>query len=204
MSEKAKNQNEINLENEKIPAEVVMLPEGTAITAIKYVQYDPYDRTCIDTSDLLKEILKEEQEIEKGDLKHIERYLYSQAIALHALFDRMLAQSTKADFTSQVQLFGTLALKAQAQCRATLATLAQIKSPDQITFIKQLIQQQNNAIQVNNSGSQSAETKKIEKLANELLSEVKHEKLERGGTKETITTDPEMAALERIYRSEIA
>lgn len=71
------------------------------------------------------------------------------------------------------------------------------------TFIKQLIQQQNNAIQVNNGVTQPTETKKIDKLANELLSEVSHATLERGRSKERISADPEMAALEKIYRSEI-
>jgi hypothetical protein len=114
-----------------IPANIAILPEGVAITAIKNIKYDPYASTCIDTNALFQEIQKQELEIKKGNLVYIERYLYSQAIALNALFDRMLNQLAHADFTPQVQLSGILALKAQSQCRATLATLAQIKNPDQ-------------------------------------------------------------------------
>lgn len=187
--------------DDKFPAKGAILPEQIAITAVRQIKFDPYTASCIDSKELLGEIFKQADEINKGDLSQIERFLYAQAIALDAMFDRMLAQMGGSDFTPQVQLFGQLALKAQAQCRATLATLAQIKSPDQITFIKQLIQQQNNAIQVNNAGTQPTETKKIEKLANELLSEVSHATLEQGRSKEAISTDPEMASLEKVYRS---
>lgn len=208
MSDKNKKQSkenkEINNHDDSISASVAILPEGVAITAIKSIKYDPYGSTCIDTRALFREIQKQELEIKKGNLVYIERYLYSQAIALNALFDRMLNQLAHADFTPQVQLCGMLALKAQAQCRATLATLAQIKNPDQITFIKQNIQQQNNAInqQVNNSSADD-DSKKFTNVANELLSEVIHEKLESRGTKETSRINPAMETVEAVNGSKI-
>ncbi len=203
MSNEAKKKNkEINDKNDNtIPASIAIFPEGVAITAIKNIKYDPYDSTRIDTRALFKEIQKQELEIKNGNLVYIERHLYSQAIALNALFDRMLNQLAYADFTPQVQLTAMIALKAQAQCRVTLATLAQIKNPDQITFIKQNVQQQNNAVnqQVNNSPA----SKENENVANELLREAKHETLEFRGTEKTITINPEMETMAAVNGSKI-
>ncbi|MGH8646968.1 MAG: hypothetical protein ACREX4_21935 [Gammaproteobacteria bacterium] len=60
-----------------------------------------------------------------------------------------------------------LALKAQNQCRQTLAALAEIKNPRRTTFIGQ----QNNATnqQVNNVGGPSETRKNPETRENELL-----------------------------------
>jgi hypothetical protein len=41
-----------------------------------------------------------------------------------------------AERLEQIQVYGHLALKAQNQCRATLATLADIKNPQAVAFIK--------------------------------------------------------------------
>ncbi len=192
------------LKDDDIPANIAILPEGVAITAIKSIKYDPYSSTRVDTRDLFKEIQKQELEIKKGNLVYIERYLYSQAIALNALFDRMLNQLAHADFTPQVQLSGMLALKAQAQCRATLATLAQIKNPDQITYVEQNIQQQNNAINQQVNPLAVDDSKKIAKVANELLREAKHETLESRGTETTITVNPAMEAVAAINGSKVS
>ena len=189
--------------DDKISASAAILPEGVAITAIKMIKNDPYDSSRINTRELFREIQKHEYEIEKGNLQQIERYLYSQAIALNAMFDRMLAQLAHAEFTPHIQLSGMLALKAQAQCRATLATLAQIKNPDQITFIKQNIKQQNNAINQQVNTHQIDDLKKSEKVANELLRETKHETLEFRGTEQAITINPAMETMETIDRSEV-
>lgn len=179
------------------------LPEQSAVTAIKQLKFDPHTATSIRSDDLANEILDQYKMIEQGDLSRIERLLYAQAIALDAMFDRMLAQTAGSDFMPQIQIFGTLALKAQAQCRATLATIAQIKNPDQTTFIKQLCQQQN-AIQVINNHAELGIPENPEKFANELLSGAGHETLECGRAQEAIETNPAMGTMETINRSENA
>jgi hypothetical protein len=202
MNDKIKTVND--QENDSIPPSIAILPESVAITAVKEIRHNPYDRACIDTRSLFRGIRKQEEEIKQGNLEHIERYLYSQAIALNALFDRMLNQLANADYTSQIQLSGMLALKAQAQCRATLATLAQIKNPDQVTFVRQNIQQQNNAInQQVNPSTMNDISPKSHNPANELLTEVPNETLDFRGTAKTIATHPTMETVEAINRSTI-
>ncbi len=190
-------------ENQKnsngFPVNLALIPEAAALTAVREIQYRA---SPIGILDLYQQIQKEEKEIEKGDLRQIEKYLYSQAIALNAVFDHMLGQLAHAEFSQQVQLSATLALKAQAQCRVTLATLAEIKNPAHTTFIQQSIQQQNNAIkqQVNNA-AETGITQNTENLANELL-EVPHGKrLDSLTTSPAIGINPGMEAVEQVHRA---
>lgn len=200
MSENDKKKNQ---ENNKFPARAAVFPENVAITAIKQLKFDPRTAARIDAGDLLDEILRQSKQIQNGDLKLIERFLYAQALALDAMFDRALAQMAGSEWAPQIQLFGALALKAQAQCRSTLATLAQIKNPDQTTFIKQNIQQQNNAVNQQINTSSTVDSKKSEEVANELLKEVKHEALECRGAEKAITINTAMETVEAINGSKI-
>jgi len=84
-----------------------------------------------------------------------------------------------------------------------LATLVQIKNPDQTTFIKQNIQQQNNAVNQQINTSSTEDSKKSEEVANELLKEVQHEALECRGTEKAITINTAMEAMEAINGSTI-
>lgn len=187
-------------DDDEIPAKIALYPERVAINAVKDYKFSSTNRAHISTPNLLAEILKEGKAIENGDLKQIERYLYSQAIALHSVFDRMLAQAGDTDFTPHLELFMTLALKAQTQCRKTLATLAQLKSPDQTTFIKQNIQQQNNAVnqQINNNGTEA--TKKNQNPANELLEAPNEKQLDSREADSPIPINQKVAAMEPVNR----
>ncbi len=187
-------------ENQKksnsLPVNIALIPEAAALTAVREIQYRA---SPIDILDLYRQIQKEEQEIENGDLRQIEKYLYSQAIALNAVFDHMLGQLAHAEFSQQVQLSAALALKAQAQCRVTLATLAEIKYPARTTFIQQSIRQQNNAInqQVNNA-SKNGITQHTENLANELLEAPHGKRLDSITTSPTIQINTKLEAMAQI------
>jgi len=93
------------------------------------------------------------QQIQAGDLSDIEATLASQAITLNSIFNEM-ARRAAANMGQNLQLtesYLRMALKAQAQSRATMETLAEVKYPRSPTFVKQ----QNNAYQqqVNNGNS---------------------------------------------------
>ncbi len=83
----------------------------------------------IDTPTLL-DVLKEQSGASQlGDLSNVEAMLINQATALQAMFVRMCEQATDQSMRPNFEAFMRLALKAQAQCRATLETLATIKNP---------------------------------------------------------------------------
>jgi hypothetical protein len=93
---------------------------------------------------------------------------------------------------NQIEVFTTIALRAQAQCRKTLATLAGIKHPKRTTFIHK----QNNAIQVNHAVKSSPEENKISsKVANELLEVKNEQRLDTRATASPITDDSAMEAV---------
>lgn len=72
-----------------------------------------------------------------GDMSSLEAMLVSQAVALQSIFadsaSRARAQNSR---EASGSLMG-IAMKAQAQCRATLQTLAEIKNPRTTVFTKQ-------------------------------------------------------------------
>jgi hypothetical protein len=64
-----------------------------------------------------------------NDLSHVEDMLMQQAHSLHAVYGRLLDAGLGCKTAPTIELLLRIALKAQAQCRATLQTLAAIKNP---------------------------------------------------------------------------
>ena len=102
------------------------------------------------------------------------------------------------DYHSSIELHSNIALKAQNQCRQTLAVLSDLKRPQQTT----VVQQQNLAInqQVNNPAL-AKDSKEITKSANELL-EVAHDTVDAGKTIAPITVDFQLETVEEVYGSQ--
>jgi hypothetical protein len=74
--------------------------------------------------------------LRQNDLTHVEDMLMGQAVGLQALFVRLTEGAMAADETTNYDLKLRYALRAQAQCRATLETLATIKNPP-VLFARQ-------------------------------------------------------------------
>jgi hypothetical protein len=84
--------------------------------------------------DTLREQIKK---LQAGDMSSVEAMLYGQAKTLETLFTALARRASKNDGLKQFQVNLTLALKAQAQCRATLEALAEIKNPRPVSFVRQ-------------------------------------------------------------------
>jgi len=69
------------------------------------------------------------KEVQKDNLQECEAMLYGQALALQSMFMSLARRSQTQEYLKQYDLYFRLALKAQSQCRATLETLATLKSP---------------------------------------------------------------------------
>lgn len=74
-----------------------------------------------------------------GDLKPIETLLMAQAATLNTVFCEMARRSgmNMGEYMDAADRYMRLALKAQSQCRATLETLAEIKAPRAVAFVRQ-------------------------------------------------------------------
>ena len=70
-------------------------------------------------------------------MSSVEAMLYGQAKVLETMFTSLARRAANQDGLKQFQANLTLALKAQAQCRATLEALAEIKNPRPVQFVKQ-------------------------------------------------------------------
>lgn len=110
-------------------------------------------------------------EIKVGDLSHLEAMLLSQATTLQTLFTSFALKASRQQHLPNHQIFMTMAFKAQAQSRATLQTLVDLKCPKQPTFVKQAniahgAQQVNNGVEppTHDSHAKSAGIEKNELL----------------------------------------
>lgn len=122
---------------------------------------------------LVFELEQQVRAVGAGKLERAEAMLVSHAHALSTIFS-MLARraATNANYLETFERCLRLALKAQSQCRTTLETLALIKNPASVTFMRQAnigqaVQVNNNPQPGANGGSRAREEK--EKRANELL-----------------------------------
>jgi hypothetical protein len=121
----------------------------------------------------------------KGDIQPIETMLMAQACTLDLLFNKCVRIARNSEFLNGTEAYSNMAFKAQKQCRQTLLALREVQHPQRTTFVNQ----QNNAVnqQVNNNSTEKDFQKNS---ANELLTEVQHETMDRGRTAETVATHP--------------
>jgi hypothetical protein len=100
----------------------------------------------------------------------------------------MLNKSLSSEYLNQVQIYTKIALKAQSQCRQTLAALAEIKNPKRTTFIKN--QATNQQVNFNENSE-----KNNQNSSNELLTGNNYETLDARGTTRPIPDNKEMATV---------
>ena len=84
--------------------------------------------------DGLRETFKE---VKSDDLHTMEAMLISQATALQTIFTSLARRAANQEQMRHYEAFLGLALKAQAQSRATISALVDLKYPRQATFVKQ-------------------------------------------------------------------
>ena len=77
--------------------------------------------------------------VRAGKLGGLEDTLTAQAVALDAIFNEMARRAAlnMSEYINATEIYLRLGLKAQAQCRATLQTLFEMKNPQPVTFVKQ-------------------------------------------------------------------
>lgn len=151
------------------------------------------------------ELMERSREIKRGDLGSVEEMLIGQAASLNAMFLHYAQRSAISEGGLRVQeTLIRVALKAQSQCRATLQTLAEIKNPRPVAFVKQA-NIANGPQQVNNAQDASSPTRaragKTESTKSELLDVNDGERLDTGAPGAAINADPAMATLDEIDRA---
>ena len=91
----------------------------------------------VDLAELLDDLRTRIEKVQGGDMRPVEAMLYGQAMTLETIFTSLARRAISQEYLKQFQAYLGLALKAQAQCRATLEALAEIKNPRPVAFVKQ-------------------------------------------------------------------
>jgi hypothetical protein len=137
-----------------------------------------------DVNDVFKAIQATSKEVVDGDLSSLEKMLTGQVYSLQSIFNYATDKAVGAGYLSQFQAYSKLALKAQNQCRNTVATLASMKTPKNTTFIK------------NQATNQQVNFNSEKNRANELLSEEQNATMDTSRTTTPSPTDKEVEAVE--------
>ena len=104
-----------------------------------------------DLNVLIDQLRETFTEVKGGDMHTLEAMLISQATALQTIFTSLARRAQSQEYQKHLESFLGLALKAQAQSRATISALVDLKYPRQATFVKQA-NIANGPQQVNNGG----------------------------------------------------
>lgn len=143
--------------------------------------------------------------VNTGDLTRAEGMLVSQAHTLDALFNNLARRAHGQTYLQHFEAYMRLALKAQGQCRTTVETLALIKNPPNVAFVRQANiangpQQVNNGMSAEGKASPARET---DNLQNKLLEAQHGERMDAGTAGTTGGADPALATVAKINRAEV-
>jgi hypothetical protein len=161
----------------------------------------------IDLGELAKELHDRVTEVQAGDMKPIEAMLFSQALTLQTIFTNLARRAATQEYLKQFETHLVLALKAQAQCRATLTALAEIKNPRPVSFVKQA-NIANGPQQVNNGAAKPdqyaqahAHAGKSEAAQNELLEADHGQQLDAGTQGTPSRANSYLEAVAKVHRA---
>lgn len=120
---------------------------------------------CINSS--IEEVRRITDAVKAGDLSDLEGMLVGQAIALQTMAANFAGRAQLQTGQRNLEAFFGLALKAQAQSRATVQALVELKFPRQVVFSKNANinngqQQINNGVPAQADQTESTQIKKLE------------------------------------------
>ncbi len=192
---------------EQVKARQALRPSINAASVVDAYQGNIIGKD-VDFMEMVATIGATSKNVNEGDLTRLEAMLVSQATALQTIFTSLARRAANQEQLKHYETFLTLALKAQAQSRATISALVDLKYPRQATFIKQANvahgpQQVNNGPAPGGTVTHAEETKTAHP---ELLEADQHggTNLDTGTTSKASGTDPHMETLEPIHRAKDA
>ncbi len=144
---------------------VAKLVTGGVLSAATLKQFSGAGED-LEVSDLIAEMKRAGDEAVAGDLGRVERMLANQLLTLDMLFNNLAQRSGRQDTFKGIEVLMRLALKAQAQARATAETLSVMKNP--MPFIAKQTNIAQGHQQINN-GPNSTRTGNFQTQPNELL-----------------------------------
>jgi hypothetical protein len=200
----------------KVPAEVVESPEARgaqmalqpSINAAAVIQ--SYTGAMLgkepDINVLIDRLRDSFKSVKDGDLSSLEAMLVGQATALQSLFTSLARRAQAQQSQRHLEAFLGLALKAQAQSRATIQAVVELKYPRQVAFVKQANishgpQQINNGPGVATDTHSRTEENRFQQ--NKLLEDQSDGRtyLDTGATTTASRSDPALGTVEAVHRA---
>ena len=156
---------------------------------------------------LIESLQESTDKTKAGDLSNLEAMLIGQATALQTMFTSLAKRASHQEYLTQYGVYMTLALKAQAQSRATISALVDLKYPKQAaTFVKQANmttgpQQVNNGAFPDKYSQAHAHTGDFETVPNKLLEANHGERLDIGAQAKTGRANQRVEAVGAVHRA---
>ena len=177
--------------HEKTLAELAISPAVSAAATV--VLFGKGTMGKLEITETLEAVTEAAAKVRNGDMSGPEELLVTQAAALNSIFTELArrAAANMGEYIDASERYMRMALKAQAQCRATIETLAAMKSPPVVIARQANIS--NGPQQVNN-GQPRAEKNTI--APNELLETEHGKRLDSGAPLAPVSGHPELVSLE--------
>ena len=152
---------------------------------------------------LIEELSGQAKTVNDSDLTRAEATLAIQAHTLDAIFNNLARRAAlnAGEYLGACETYLRLALKAQSQCRATLETLAAIKNPAPVAFVRQANiahgpQQVNNgSFETNTRAPAPARAENSENQPNKVLEHQHGERLDFGTAGVASGVDPQVESV---------
>jgi hypothetical protein len=160
----------------------------------------------VNLNELVTDLHMKAKEVNDGYLFSIEAMLVGQATALQTMFTHLAKRASTQEHLNHYQAFMTLALKAQAQSRATISALVDLKYPKQAaTFVKQANissghQQVNNGASLEQCAQVHAGAGDLQTTPNKLLEGKHGQRLDFGAQAAASANHPGLEAVGAIHR----
>jgi hypothetical protein len=182
-----------------------LMGEGVASNAWTTKRFVKPEFGDVSLTDMVGSLRDSGKAINRNDMAAAERMLYAQGVALNAMFGEM-ARISQANLFKNVDAadrYMRLALKAQAQSRMTVETLAAIKNPPAV-FARQANFASGHQ-QVNNGGAPPAQeasrARESKSSPSKLLEEHDVERMDTGTKGTAGGAHPHMASVGKVDRA---
>jgi len=180
---------------EQAIARTVLRPTVNAAVTLKSIGRD---RENIPLNALVGALVAQCDAVNANQLDRAAGMLIAQAHTLDALFNQLVRRAAlnEGQYMEAADRYYRLALRAQSQCRATLESLALIKNPPHLAFVKQA--NIGHAVQVNNGAAArdvDSRVRGTEIEPNKLLEHSHGQRLDFGTPSATGEADPSMEAV---------
>ena len=195
------------------PAQKIARHAATVATVHAAAGIEPWAKAAfgeVDLGALMEKVREQTDAMHAGDMKDIESMLFAQSLTLQATFTALSrrAAANSGEHMGATDTYLRMALKAQGQCRATLETLANIRNPRPLAFVRQT-NITNGPQQVNNGTSEANRLpvrarEENGSAQNELLTDTRatHGKpVDTGAKSKAGASNPRMATVETGHRA---